>query len=138
MVVIKDQIQLHIGFNPVVMNQDTTAATRAFFSMMHISQYSEDFFYISKNISDYLDWHQAVCFLCKVANYEKNKVEAPGPYPHFGKPQPRLPSISFIHSENWFSKYVWICDLNYGILSLESKRHISMVITYIISVKIRF
>ena len=48
-VVIKDQIQLHIGFNPVVMNQDTTAATRAFFSMMHISQYREDFF-ISKKI----------------------------------------------------------------------------------------
>ena len=53
--VIKDQIQLHIGFDPIVMNQDTTAATRAFFSMMHISQYSEDFFYISKRISDYLD-----------------------------------------------------------------------------------
>ena len=48
MVVIKDQIQLHIEFNPVVMNQDTIAATRAFFSMMHISQYSEDFFMPAK------------------------------------------------------------------------------------------
>ena len=129
MVVIKDQIQLHIGFNPVVMNQDTTAATRAFFSMMHISQYSEDFFISAKIfLITYLDWHQAVCFLCKVANHEKNKVEAPGPYPHFGKPQPRLPSISFIHSENWFSKYVWICDLNYGILSLESKRYLNQAL----------